>query len=37
MNKNSIPVPIVGANLKFFDDDKIRDSRMYNANVIYVI
>ena len=37
MNKNLIPVPIVGTNLKFFDDGKIRDSRMYDAKVTYVI
>lgn len=37
MNKNSMPVPIVGANFKFFDGGKIRESRMYNAKVTYII
>lgn len=36
MKKNSIPVPIVGANLKFFDDGKIRESRMYDATVSFL-
>ena len=33
MKKNSIPVPIVGANLKFFDYDKILDvtGELYNS------
>lgn len=37
MKKNSIPVPIVGANLKFFDDGEISKWRIYNAKVTYII
>lgn len=36
MKKNSIPVPIVGTKLKFFDDVKIRESRMYDATVSFL-
>ena len=37
MKKNSIPVPIVGANLKFFDDGEISKWRIYNAKVTHII
>ena len=37
MKKNSIPVPIVGANLKFFDNWEISKWRIYNAKVTYII
>ena len=37
MKKNSMPVPIVGSNLKFFDDGKISKWRIYNAKVTYII
>lgn len=36
MKKNSIPVPIVETKLKFFDDGKIRESRMYDATVSFL-
>lgn len=35
--KNLIPVPNIGAKLKFFDDGKIRPSRMYDAKVTHII
>ena len=37
MTKNSIPIPIVGANLIFFDDVEISKWRIYNAKVTYII
>lgn len=36
MKKNSIPVPIVGSKLKFFNDGKIREGRMYDATVSFL-
>ena len=37
MKKNSIPVPVVGTNLKFFDNGEISKWRIYNAKVTHII
>ena len=37
MKKNSIPVPVVGTNLKFFNNGEISKLRIYNAKVTYII